>query len=140
MSYRIEPTDATDRPQIDVPENRRLRHDDVTETVSQYFRLLSRTRRRFVLYLLNDAGALPVEDLAVRLARARTDVSTDGDPAEGAVRDEQLTLRHNHLPALAEAGVVEYDASAGTVALSLSSRELSDLLSVAVEFDLQERE
>lgn len=82
------------------------------------FELLAARRRRYLLYYLEDEDAEPVvelDDLADRIS-AWEEEWTDEDAVEtdspDAIRDD---LHHVHLPRLADAGLVEYDARTRTV-------------------------
>lgn len=75
------------------------------DRLTTVFRLLSRPRRRQVLYVLRERdGAVPVERLVERL------LVRDGDEGsrDGAGRERvESALRHVHLPKLTAAGAVE---------------------------------
>ena len=78
--------------------------------VSERHRLLAVERRRLALELL-DGRSTPVtlEELAAEIAARETEQNElDETPVERVA----LTLHHQHLPELAEAGVLEYDAEA----------------------------
>ncbi|WP_436343056.1 DUF7344 domain-containing protein [Natronorubrum sp. FCH18a] len=66
--------------------------------------------------------ALPVADLAAMLV-AREDETRLVDVTESDRRPVETTLVHNHLPALADVGLVEYDASSETVALAADASQ-----------------
>lgn len=76
--------------------------------------LLTDSRRRQVLYCLRSNERTDLDSIALQIAaweRDETIASVEGD----AVDAVKLSLHHNHLPKLAEAGVVEYDSRAGDV-------------------------
>jgi predicted transcriptional regulator len=76
-------------------------------------RLLTSDRRRVVLELLKEQP-LPIdtEELAILVARRSTDV----DGIESDVVDRiALTLHHEHLPTLADAGIVEYQPASNSI-------------------------
>ena len=75
-------------------------------------RILSSKRRRVLLGVLDDRQT-PV-DLDV-LADAVETRENDGDARSDGSEPVAITLHHNHLPRLAEAGVVEYDPTARRV-------------------------
>mgnify|MGYP000583101868 CR=1 FL=1 len=98
----------------------------MTETTQQYptdrpfdherstrHRVLAVERRRVTCDALAacDEGPIPLEALADAVANRDPDVE-DGDRAAD---DVATTLHHVHLPLLAEAGVLEYDAGANLV-------------------------
>lgn len=73
--------------------------------------LLSSPARRAVLAVLaRNPSTMTLAELASELA------ATGRDASEGADRrDLEVVLHHNHLPRLAEAGLVEYDPGANSV-------------------------
>ena len=78
-------------------------------STGEALRLVADKRRRTVLQELsgNDTTPVTVDQLVADLAGGE-------DPVEDR-RPIALELRHSHLPRLADAGVIEYDASADTV-------------------------
>ncbi|WP_435177435.1 DUF7344 domain-containing protein [Halorussus sp. AFM4] len=79
-------------------------------------RLLADARNREVLSVLNDADEpLHIDELASRLVKRDSCVLSTS-----AYEDEydrvRIALHHNHLPKLAEEGLVEYDAGENVVA------------------------
>jgi hypothetical protein len=83
--------------------------DGVNAEERQYL-LSSPARRAALAVLAENASTMTLADLASKMAATGGDASVDED-----VRDLKLVLHHNHLPRLAEAGLVEYDASANSV-------------------------
>lgn len=71
-------------------------------------RALSSKRRRYVLSFLDRLGTLTLADLADELAEQEHDASIDQIPAED-VKSLYMSLYHQHVPKLEEAGLVEYD-------------------------------
>jgi hypothetical protein len=83
--------------------------DDIDWT--EVYEALADDRRRLVLdYVTDAAGQVRIEDLVEHLPES----DGSGDPEEGQTREE-IQLHHVHLPALAEARLVEWDRSGGTV-------------------------
>jgi hypothetical protein len=79
---------------------------------SVYSALARRCRRRILAYLRQDDGPTPVDDVVSALsAPTRTDAGRDEEPF-------RLRLHHVELPKLDEAGLVDWDRGAGTVALT----------------------
>lgn len=90
--------------------------------------LLADRRRRRVLDYLRDhgAGSASLEELVSHLA------GDDGSPARERLG---LSLRHVHLPKLAEAGVLDYDREAGRVRYRPEERVERVLRVVTSELD-----
>ena len=88
------------------------------------FKLLSSQRRRHLLHCLKGRDA-PAElgDLAEEIAARENDVSTAAVTAKEAKR-VHLSLYHTHVPKLKDAGVLRYDRSNETVALSVDPERL----------------
>lgn len=82
------------------------------DPLTTVFRLLSRSRRRQVLYVLRERdGAVPVERLAELLARDDDAGGPDGGSRDDTARERvESALRHVHLPKLTAAGAVEREA------------------------------
>lgn len=95
--------------------------DDRATPTDAVFDVLSDPTRRDTLRILFGERELPVEELAARLS---TDDGEAGVDAE---------LYHWHLPQLENAGFVEYDRDAGTVALADSTDRLRSYLRIAQE-------
>ena len=101
---------------VDGPE-----HDE--EALSRTLDAFQPARRRIACSLLSKRDeSLPVADLAAMLVAREADTrlvdvsETDWGPVE-------TTLVHNHLPALADVGLVEYDPSSETVALATDASQ-----------------
>lgn len=77
-------------------------------------RLLSSERRRVLLDVLADRST-PVGLEALARAIGEEEMGTDAVDPETTERIA-ITLHHNHIPKLAEAGVVDYDARSTYVA------------------------
>lgn len=96
-------------------------------TESDTFVLLANRRRRLALRVLRASSTpLPAGELADRIAEREYEEPTVNDR-----RSIYLSLYHNHLPRLDDAGVVVYDETEGTVAPGLNfdsiTRALSDV-------------
>jgi len=94
------------------------------------FDALSDPQRRFALeYLRNEGGSVAVDELVTELVawEVGRPVSerTSGD--RSAV---EISLVHTHLPKLAEAGFISYDAAEGRVALADRTDEVRAQLEV----------
>ena len=83
----------------------------------EVFDILSKSRRRYVLYYLRETGE-PVElgELAEELAAWENDT-----PVEDLTKQERkrvyVSLYQTHIQKLSEAGIVEYDPDTGMVSL-----------------------
>lgn len=85
------------------------------QTVTTLFEVLRDPRRRQVVDVLEDRTTqVSLDDLASRLATCERWIDGDGT-SDSAVEDVALSLHHVHLPRLATAGIVEYDAESNVV-------------------------
>ncbi|WP_135821327.1 DUF7344 domain-containing protein [Halostella litorea] len=83
-----------------------------TLTEDERHRLLSAPQRRFALDALADRTVpLGVEELAAAVAAPPDSGTADGR----TVRRTATALHHNHLPAMDDAGVIDYDAEANAI-------------------------
>lgn len=112
--------------------------EDVVDVDDRVFRALGHEVRRFVCYYLLEHRTASVEELA--------DVVTGWSAAETrgmalpADRDRVVVaLVHRHLPALAESGLIRYDASAESVALDVDAEPILALLEWAYRVEGVER-
>ncbi|ELY79800.1 hypothetical protein [Natrinema pallidum] len=101
----------------------------VPPSLDLVFDLLSNSRRRYVLYDLNDRpdGVATIENLTenvIALEEATACDTADGESTTGSTADSdatdqrtgvQLELQHVHLPKLEDAGVLEHDRRSETV-------------------------
>ena len=75
-------------------------------TESGRYQLLAADRRRAVLDILADEGGpIDVRAIAERIATRETDA---GVLSASAVERVEISLHHNHLPRMAEYGVIGY--------------------------------
>ena len=95
-------------------------------TIDETLRVLSDHERRYVCYYLNREGPLNVDDLA-RLVAA---TMSDGHPDADDLTATGVSLRHVHLPALADADIVSYDRDAETARLAEEAPFVRELLAV----------
>lgn len=98
-------------------------------SLDELFTLLSSSRRRHVVELLDEQGGEAMfRELTDAVARRET-----GEPVRYDQRKRvYVSLRQSHLPRLADAGVVEYDRDRGTIrATPLFETVLRPLESVA---------
>lgn len=100
--------------------------------------LLADRRRRLacahVITAAEDVFAL--EDLAEGLAMWETE-STDGPVSDERLQRIAVALHHCHLPKLAEAGIVEYDARSRTVRYrgSTIGDDVDDIVERTIDVD-----
>ncbi|MDR5657349.1 hypothetical protein RH831_09165 [Halodesulfurarchaeum sp. HSR-GB] len=86
------------------------------------FSLLSNQRRRHVLCLLAERDEeVALSEIAREIAAKMNDVEPEG-VEEGAYRSVYVALYQNHVPRLAEAGVLEYDAEERTARIAKNQR------------------
>ena len=92
------------------------------------FDILSSSRRRYVLYCLQEVdGPMEVTDLAEQIAAWENDTEiSELSPQER--KRVYVSLYQTHVPKLANAGVVEYDEDAGTVTLGKNARIINEYL------------
>jgi hypothetical protein len=93
------------------------------------FDMLSNPRRRYVLYYLrHESGPVQLTSLAERVAAAENE--TDVESLEDRDRKRvYVSLYQTHVPKLSDAGLVEYDKEAGTVALTDDARIIDQYIS-----------
>jgi hypothetical protein len=86
-----------------------------TKAVSNIFSILKDPVRRYVLYYLGEQEtAVSFDRLATRVAAWHTD--SDPDAVDDAALTEMRTaLYHVHLPKIAEAGYIAWDADIHTI-------------------------
>lgn len=77
--------------------------------------LTSRRRRRILAILVDGTDRVPVRELANRLAAVEEGVAPMNVP-DGTTDAVRVDLRHVHLPALANVGLLDWDETDGTVA------------------------
>lgn len=110
-----------------------------SEPLSQdlVFDLLSSPRRRFVLhYLRTEADSIALTALADEVAAWEYET-----PVEELTDQERkrayVSLYQTHIPKLADAGIVEYDAESGEVALASEADVINAYLPSTDEPELQ---
>jgi DNA-binding transcriptional ArsR family regulator len=102
------------------------------------FRTLSHPRRRQLLDLLRERGAMGVTELAAALAGHPDSDVRDGQGPRQRTR-VRTRLVHGHLPQLDGAGLVDWDRSGSVVAITERGRSLPDRVSPATWTDGPER-
>ncbi|WP_142858768.1 DUF7344 domain-containing protein [Salinigranum halophilum] len=105
--------------------------DDPTPTEltqDTVFSVLSNERRRRVLRFLNEERAgSDIRELSTQLAAWENDVPPEAITYKQRKR-VYTSLHQTHLPALADAGVVDYDRDRGTVSLTAQASVLDEYL------------
>lgn len=96
------------------------------------FHLLGSQRRRWVLRYLKDEGKTDLGDLAGQIAAWENETSIER-VAYPQRKRTYTSLQQTHLPALAEAGVVEFEADRGVVEVTERARKLDVYLEVVPE-------
>lgn len=95
------------------------------------YRVLAARPRRRLLHYLRDAEASTVDELAaVLVGWDRTEQG--GMATEEEYRRMVISLQHTHLPALADAGLVEYDTDTGAVRAVPLDSPVAELLAHSV--------
>lgn len=97
--------------------------------INHYFKALADTRRRHALYYLNEhrAESITLDELARHVKALETEHAPD-TLVEHEYANVRLELYHNHLPRLADSGIIDYDSRRGDVRFDRSSRGLLILL------------
>jgi DNA-binding transcriptional ArsR family regulator len=84
----------------------------------ELFRILSNSRRRYIIYYLHEAGdEMSLKDLATRIAAVENDTSVE-DVTDEERQRVYISLYQTHLPKLEEADIVSYDDEERMVALT----------------------
>lgn len=88
--------------------------------------LFANQRRRYLLRGLRHADRdVTLAELARKIAAWEIDRSV-ADVSNAAVERVHLSLYHNHVPRLADAGLVEYDREASAVSLAGDAADAAD--------------
>ena len=102
-----------------------MRHAARDRTDAAYS-LLGDARRRYLLYQLVDAEYETIDDVVDRIVALEREV--DGDLPDDHSQRVYISLVHNHLPRLADHGVIEYDLRSGDVVMRDGFDQLELLL------------
>lgn len=99
--------------------------------MDQIFDLLSKERRRYVLYYLDQQdGPVSVAKLTEQVA----EWETNGSPAtipEEKFEQVELSLLHTELPKASEANYISYNSEKGIVELTGAPPEFDAIISIA---------
>ena len=97
----------------------------------QFYRALASHHRRRVLSYLLEENNSNVEELATVLSGWKaTTTGTMQTPADRS--DLFIELSHNHLPRLADAGLIDYDSQTGSVQLGSLHPQVADVIRQSV--------
>lgn len=86
-------------------------------SLDSIYGILSESRRRYVLYYFLDNDNANIESIALQITAREQDVAID-TVSEAAKQRVLTSLVHQHLPKLADYGIVEYDARSGDIAVT----------------------
>lgn len=86
-------------------------------SLGRLLELLANRRRRYVLYYLDEVetAAVTLDELADQLIEWERDWNGYEGPTATRREDVRIELHHNHLPRLADAALIDYDARTETV-------------------------
>lgn len=96
------------------------------------FSLLDETRRRYLLYIVQQTDPTTLTEAARTIAAAETEYQPANVPND-VLEDVRVDLQHVHLPKLQDSGVIEYDARNGDIRCGSLPEPLASLLDMAVE-------
>lgn len=82
--------------------------------LDRYLDAVGNQRRRYILYYLRDEGRTTASDIAKRVVAWETNRSPSA-LSDDEYHSVQTELQHNHLPRLADYGLIEYDPRTGDV-------------------------
>lgn len=101
------------------------------ELLDDVFELLTKERRRFVLYYLEEQdGPVRVGDVAEKIEEWESE-SPPSEPPDEKYENIVITLTHRHLPKAAEVKFIDYDREENIIELTGSPSEFNVILSVA---------
>ena len=101
------------------------------ETLDRVFDLLSKERRRYALYYLEEQeGPVSVDEVAAQVADWENSDAT-GETIEKEIENVKMNLYHIDLPKASEATHIQYNRKEGTVELVEESPEFDAITSVA---------
>ncbi|MDG5759124.1 hypothetical protein QA600_07195 [Natronococcus sp. A-GB1] len=110
----------------------------LTDTDAVFDLLANRRRRRTVTVLRSDDRRLTITDLSRKLAVEEAGPLITDVPGE-TVREIFVSLRHVHVPKLADLELVEYDRNRGLVEPTDRLAGLEPYLSIVSESDPEPR-
>jgi len=101
---------------------------DTTHTI------LSSRRRRFLLYHFLENDHANLTEIALQIAAWEEDTSIK-DVSEDLHQRVKIALVHNHLPRLADHGIIEYDTRSGDIVVRDGFAEFRPILAHFQEND-----
>ena len=108
-------------------------------SLDRVFDLLSKERRRYALYYLEQQdGPVSIDTVAEQVAEWETNGATVSVP-EDKFQEIEVDLHHNDLPKAAEVEYIEYDPEGEMVEVSGTPPEVNALISVAKTIERPER-
>lgn len=110
------------------------------DALNSVFKLLSKERRRYVLYYLERKdGPVSVSELTDKILEWERN-SSRSPTSEEDHEEIKITLQHNHLPKAAEAEFIEYHPEQNTIEITGAPAEFKVILSVAEAIEQPDRE
>lgn len=101
------------------------------DTLDEMFNLFSKERRRYVLYILDQAdGRVSIDELVEQIHDWETASDHDSVPPD-EYEDIVISLEHNHLPKIEEATHIEFQRENQQIRIIGQSPESDVLLSVS---------
>ena len=94
------------------------------------FEALGHPRRRYLLYTLLEETEWTLWDLASKIAAWEYEYD-DQPPPEAAVENVYVSLRHNHVPKLAEDEIVAFSEPEEMIAPASNTQQVLDVLESA---------
>lgn len=108
-------------------------------SLDRVFELLSKERRRYVLYYLNQQdGPVSVDELAAFVADQEADTPT-APLSDERLEQIELELYHADLPKAADAEYIQYDPDEGVIELTGPPAEFHAILTVAKVIERPDR-
>ncbi|WP_331234244.1 DUF7344 domain-containing protein [Natronorarus salvus] len=99
-------------------------------SLDKLFEILSKRRRRYVLYYLDQRnGPVPVDELVIAISQWEDE--TPREIPDEKFENLEISLHHNHLPKTAEIEYVRYDPEQQVIQMSESPPELDAFLTIA---------
>lgn len=97
--------------------------------------ILSNPRRRFLLYRFLENDRANLTEIALQIAAWEKGTSIE-DVSENLHQRIEIVLVHNHLPRLADHGVIEYDRRSGDIVVRDGFEELRPVIDqIREEYD-----